>query len=52
MSKEEVEINSFVNKFYVKAIITQKIRNETENPLALKIFFDKNEKSLFASFSA
>ena len=52
MSKEEVEINSFINEFYVKTIITQKIRNETENPLELKINFDQNGKSLFTSFSA
>ena len=52
MSKEEVEINSFINEFYVKTIITQKIRNETENPLELKINFDQNKKSLFTSFSA
>ena len=52
MSKEEVEINSFINEFYVKTIITQKIRNETENPLEIQIHFDQKEKSLFTSFSA
>ena len=52
MSKEEVEINSFINEFYVKTIITQKIRNETENPLEIKIHYEQNEKSLFTSFSA
>ena len=52
MSKEEVEINSFINELYVKTIITQKIRNETENPLELKIYFYQNKKSLFTSFSA
>ena len=52
MSKEEVEINSFINELYVKTIITQKIRNETENPLEIKINFDQNKKSLFTSFSA
>ena len=36
----------------MKTIITQKIRNETENPLELKINFDQNGKSLFTSFSA
>ena len=52
MSKEEVEINSFINELYVKTIITQKIRNETENPLEIKINFDQNKNSLFTSFSA
>ena len=52
MPKENVEINSFINEFYVKTIITQKIRNETENPLEIQIHFDQKEKSLFTSFSA
>ena len=52
MPKENVEINSFINEFYVKTIITQKIRNETESPLEIQIHFDQKEKSLFTSFSA
>ena len=52
MPKENIEINSFINEFYVKTIITQKIRNETESPLEIQIHFDQKEKSLFTSFSA
>ena len=52
MSKEEVQINSFVNELYAKTKVTQKIRNETENPLELKIYFNEDKKSLFTSFSA
>ena len=46
MSKEEVQINSFVNELYAKTKVTQKIRNETENPLELKIYFNE-DKNLY-----
>ena len=52
MSKEEVQIDSIVNELYAKTKVTQKIRNETENPLELKIYFYEDKKSLFTSFSA
>ena len=50
MSKEEVQIDSIVNELYAKTKVTQKIRNETENPLELKIYFYEDKKSLFTSF--
>ena len=52
MSKEEVQIDSIVNELYAKTKVTQKIRNETENPLELRIYFEEDKKSLFTSFSA
>ena len=38
MSKESVEINTKINELYSKTIITQKLINESENTLELKIY--------------
>ena len=52
MSKSSVEIHSKVNELYIKTKITQKLKNETDNPLELKIYVYKNTNSIFSSFSA
>ena len=52
MSKESVEINTKINELYSKTIITQKLINESENPLELKIFIYNDNRLLFSSFSS
>ena len=52
MSKATVEINSQVNELFIKSIVTQKLKNETENPLELQIFVNKNKNCIFSSFTA
>ena len=52
MSNASVEINSIVNELYIKTKVTQKLKNETENPLELKIYINKIKENIFRSFSA
>ena len=52
MSKESVEINTKINELYSKTIITQKLINESENPLELKIYIYNDNRLLFSSFSS
>ena len=52
MSKSTIEINSLITEVYCKTLVTQKLTNETENPIELKIYLFKNENCLFSSFSA
>ena len=51
-SNASVDIYSKVNELYVKNLVTQKLKNETENPIELKIYVDKIENMIFSSFSA
>ena len=52
MNKVNVEINSKLNEIFAKTIVTQKFKNQSENPLELKIYFFKNDNLVFSSFSA
>ena len=52
MSKATVEINSQVNELFIKTILTQKLKNESENPIELQIFVNKNKNSIFSSFTS
>ena len=52
MSKATTEIDSKVNELYSKTFITQKLENDSENPLELKIYVYKKENCIFSSFSA
>ena len=52
MSKVEVELESIVNEIYAKTTVTQKFKNDEENPIELKIFLYKNPDILFTSFQA
>ena len=52
MVKTTVEIDSKVNEIYVKTFVTQKIENDSENPIELKIYVYKKENCIFSSFSA
>ena len=38
MSKSPIEINSLITEVYCKTLVTQKLTNETENPIELKIY--------------
>ena len=51
-SNASVDIYSKVNELYIKTLVTQKLKNETENPIELKIYVDKIEKMVFSSFTA
>ena len=52
MSEPTVEIYSQINELYSKTKVTQKLKNETENPLELQIYVNKNINCIFSSFSA
>ena len=47
MSQTSIEIESEVNELYIKAIVTQKIKNESEHPLELKIYVYKKKIAYF-----
>ena len=51
MSKTTVEIDSKVNELYAKTLVTQKYKNESENPIELKIYIYKSNM-IFSSFKA
>ena len=52
MTKASVEIDSTVNEIYSKTIVTQKLFNDSDNPLELKIYVYKSNMSIFSSFTA
>ena len=52
MVKTSIEIDSKVNELYSKTYVTQKIKNDSENPLELKIYIYKKANCIFSSFSA
>jgi len=52
MYKTNIEIETKVNELYAKTIVTQKLKNESEKPLELKIYVYKKIDCLFSSFSA
>ena len=52
MVKTIIEIESKVNELYAKTIVTQKIKNEYDQPLELKIYVYKKKNCLFSSFNA
>ena len=47
-----IEIESKVNELYAKTIVTQKIKNEFDQSLELKIYVYKKVNCLFSSFNA
>ena len=50
--KNSADIYSQVNEVYAKTIITQKMKNESDYPLELKIYVFKNKNYIFSSFKA
>jgi hypothetical protein len=52
MSNTNIEIESKINELYAKTIVTQKIKNESEQPIELKIYVYKKEDCIFSSFNA
>ena len=52
MSKVNVEIDSHVNELFSTTRVTQKFKNQSENPIELKIYIDKNDNIIFSSFNA
>ena len=52
MQSTKVEIDSKVNELFIKTSVTQKIENNSENPIELKIYVYKKESCIFSSFSA
>ena len=52
MSKCKIEINSLITEVYCKTLVTQRLTNDSKNPIELKIYLYKNKNCLFSSFSA
>ena len=52
MQATTVEIDSKINELFSKTSVTQKIKNNSENPIELKIYVYKKESFIFSSFSA
>ena len=52
MNKVSVEIDSHVNELFSKTKVTQKFKNQSQNPIELKIYIDKNDNIIFSSFNA
>ena len=52
MNKVSVKIYSKVNEILAKIEIIQKIKNQSENSIELKIYFKKNDNLIFSSFYA
>ena len=52
MSLVSVEIDSKVNELFAKTNVTQKFKNQSNDPLELKIHIFKNDKLIFSSFHA
>ena len=50
MVKAIIEIESKVNELYAKTIVTQKIKNEYDQPLELKIYVYKKENCFIFFF--
>ena len=52
MNKVSVEIDSKVNELFAKTNVIQKFKNQSEEPLELKIYIYKNANLIFSSFNA
>ena len=52
MENTSIEIDSKINELFVKTLVTQKIKNDSENPIELKIYVYKKVNCIFSSFSA
>ena len=52
MSLVSVEIDSKVNELFTKTNVTQKFKNDSNDPLELKIHIFKNYNLIFSSFQA
>ena len=52
MQKTTVEIDSKINELFAKTYVIQKIENNSENPIELKIYVYKKENCIFSSFSS
>ena len=52
MNKVNVEIDSHVNELFSKTKVTQKFKNQSQNPIELKIYIDKIDNIIFSSFNA
>ena len=53
MQKAEVNINSKVNEVISTTSVTQKILNDTDNPIEVEVFIKKNlDNIIFSSFDA
>ena len=52
MSLVNVEIDSKVNELFAKTNVTQKFKNESNDPIELKIHIYKNNNLIFSSFHA
>ena len=51
--KAQVDINSKVNEIFATTKVTQKIHNDTKNPVELDIYINKNRDNvIFSSFNA
>ena len=51
-SNSSVDIYSKVNEVYIKTLVTQTLKNESENPLELQIYVYKIKSRIFSSFLA
>ena len=52
MNKVSVEIDSKVNELFAKTNVIQKFKNQSKDPLELKIYIYKNANLIFSSFNA
>jgi len=52
MSLVSVEVDSKVNELFAKINITQKFKNESNDPIELKIHIFKNDNLIFSSFQS
>ena len=52
-NKPSLEINTEINELYAKTKITQKFKNDSENPLELQEYFYycKKDSIIFSSFN-
>ena len=48
---QEIEVNSEINELYAKSIATQKIVNDSDKSIELKIYVYKHPNIIFSSFS-
>ena len=51
MLNVETVLDTKINEFYAKTIITQKFLNSQNNPLELKIFLNQKKDNIFSSFN-
>ena len=52
MNRVSVKIDSKVNEIFAKIKVIQKFKNQSENPIELKIYVHKNDNLIFSSFNA